>query len=72
MFESMSFHEINKLMEESKKYRVYCKCGSSRIFVAGKNSADKLICPNCGNYIYRNKQIEFKERMKKLCIPMKK
>ena len=51
----------DKLWEEKRKTYRYCKCGTARPFPKFK---DKLICPNCGNYIYKDKKIEFKEKMK--------
>ena len=64
MIKDSKYEEMNKLMEETRKCRVYCKCGSSRVFISCKNADEKLICTNCGNYIYKNKKTEFKEKMK--------
>ena len=65
MIKDTRYSEINKLMEESNKCRVWCKCGKgSHSFVAGKYETDKAICQNCGKYIFKNKKVEFKEKMK--------
>lgn len=36
-----------------------CKCGHSVLFVT-----DKKICSHCGNYVFKNKKVEFEYRMK--------
>lgn len=40
------------------KYKVKCKCG--HVVILGK---DKVICSHCGNWIYRDKRTEFKEKL---------
>lgn len=58
------YKEENKYWAEIRKTYVYCKkCGTPRPFPKFK---DKLLCPNCGNYIYKDKGTEFKEKMKGL------
>ncbi len=54
-----------KLMEERTKYRVYCKCGHSIVFFPVEHK-DKKLCSWCGNYVYRNKKIEFINRLNRL------
>lgn len=50
------------------EYKVKCSCGSSRSFTNGKWSKDRMLCRNCGKYIYKDKITEnkykFKEKMK--------
>lgn len=55
---------VERLMSAATEHRVQCKCGSSRVFAEGKFDTDKLICHNCGRYIFKNKKAEFKYRMK--------
>lgn len=55
------YKKEDKYWEQLRKISVKCKCGTARPFPKFK---DKLICPNCGNYIYRDKQTEFKYRMR--------
>ncbi len=66
--EDVRYKELRKLEEERNKYKVKCKCGTKTVMI----DADKTICRGCGNYVYRNKKIEFMERMKSLCTSTKK
>lgn len=43
-------------------YKVRCKCSHSVFMPYG---VDKKICSHCGNYVYRNKECEFKEKLLK-------
>ena len=52
----------SKYEEEIAKYKIMCKCGR-KVFEGLKR--DKQLCDWCGNYVYRNKQAEFKDKMKK-------
>jgi RNase P subunit RPR2 len=58
-----NFKEENKYWEAMRKISAKCKCGTSRPFPKFK---DRLICPNCHNYIYKDKETEFKYKMKGL------
>lgn len=54
--------EYQKKSDELDKVKIKCsKCGHREIV---PNWVDKKICSWCGYYIYRNKQEEFKDRMK--------
>lgn len=57
-----AFYKENKLAEAKEKYKVLCKCGTKTIII----NTDKTICRGCGHWVYRNKQIEFKEKMKEI------
>lgn len=62
-------------LKEDKLYcfdsdnKVYCKCGQYGV-VFYNTGRDKLICKNCGNYIYKDKKTELKYMMKEkgVCI----
>lgn len=54
------FEKIEFLDNEFSKYRKYCKCGHSIIL---PKKANKVICTFCGNYVYKTKQDEFKDRL---------
>lgn len=41
-------------------YKVKCKCGHTMVIT---NSVEKKICSYCGNYVYRNKKLEFKDKL---------
>lgn len=60
MIKDGRYEEMRKLEEERSKYKVQCKCGTKTIM----NAADRTICRGCGHWIYRNKKLEFKEKMK--------
>lgn len=53
---------IEKLHEYDTNNKVYCKCGCGVVFY--NTGRDRLICPNCKHFIYKNKEIEFKYKMK--------
>lgn len=61
MCEDSRYLERRKLDEELAKHKVKCKCGHTAIIL----DVDKIICSHCGHYIYKNKKLEFRERMKK-------
>ena len=46
----------DKLAEAMTKLRVYCKCGHS---VTMPMCVERQLCSWCGNYVFRNKHIEF-------------
>lgn len=41
------------------QYRVRCKCGHTFLIVKGKK-----LCRYCGEYVYKNKQEEFKDKLR--------
>lgn len=62
-------HKKKRFIEEfANDYKVRCKCGSTRMFTEGKFTKDRLICTNCGYWVYKDKETEkrykFKEIMK--------
>lgn len=62
MLKDSRYREIEKLMEEEKKYRTTCQCGW-RVTIG--NKYERVICPNCGRYVY-SKKYKFKEKMNEL------
>ena len=60
MVQDDRYRETRKLEEELSKYKIQCKCGTKTVMT----DADRTICRGCGHWIYRTKQIEFKEKMK--------
>ena len=50
-----------KKMNELDKSKYYCKCGHSLIIPAW---IDRQICDYCGNYVYKNKETEFRYKLK--------
>lgn len=71
----MTYRDVRKYTSSGRKrtkqeiidsyysnYKVKCKCSHSVFMPYG---TDKAICNHCGNYVYKNKQIEFKEKLLK-------
>ena len=53
----------NNLTNSLDLYKVKCKCGKKVVVLN-----DKKICSHCGNYVFKNKEEEFKYRVKeKIC-----
>ena len=61
--------EIVKLWEEKAQFRHYCKCGHSVYIV---NSQNKAICSHCKNLVFKDKETEFKYRMREKLIKERK
>ena len=56
--------EFSNMMNEYEKVKVKCKhCGRKKVIPVWR---DKELCDWCGYYIYRNKQMEFKDNIKKM------
>ena len=53
--------EYQRRVDELNKVKITCKCGRKVVVPV---FIDKQLCSWCGNYVYRNKQVEFKEKMK--------
>lgn len=52
-----------RLDDIRRQYRYKCRCGwETTIYPFEK--VDKKLCKNCGNYVYINKEKEFKDRLK--------
>lgn len=58
----MKYSINTKVLKERSKFRIYCKCGHSIVILPFEHKTKKL-CSHCGNYVYINKQEEFKERL---------
>lgn len=41
-------------------YKVKCKCSHTMVMT---HNVDKKICSHCGNYVYRDKQAEFRDKI---------
>lgn len=58
----MTFNEIKKYSNEINKLKVQCEiCGRKQTFPVW---VDKQVCDWCGHYVYRTKEIEFKEKLR--------
>ena len=57
---SLSFKEVETLHEYFQTNKITCKCGH-RVFVTKEKG--RIICSWCGNYVYRDKKQEFRERL---------
>lgn len=57
----MGTNDLSKLMAARRSIRVRCKkCGWGRMFLKHK----RLICKNCGSYVFKNDREEFRYRVK--------
>lgn len=63
-----TFKEIEREHDKFQDYMIKCKCGHSILFFAHK---DRIICTNCRNYVYKNKKVEMKYKLKKLIKEVK-
>lgn len=61
---SKIFSNDMRLIEERARFRVYCKCGHGTLFFPFEHK-DKKVCSWCGYYIYKDKQAEFSDKLKK-------
>ena len=59
MLEKHNKAEEKRYYDELSKYKRTCKCGHIAVVVK-----DKKICTWCGNYIYKSKKDEFKDRLR--------
>lgn len=60
----LTIKEYENMTKEYDKCKIKCsRCGHKTIIPVW---VDKLPCNWCGYYIYRNKQLEFKEKVKQL------
>lgn len=55
-----TYNDQIKLDNERSKFIVKCSCGHTKTIV----DADRTICSHCGHWIYKNKQVEFKYKIK--------
>ena len=53
-------NNIETIYEAKAPYRRYCKCGHT-VTILTKNK--RTICRHCGNYVFLEKQDEFKYRL---------
>lgn len=56
--------DFEKLKKAELSCKVYCDCGCGRIFPKMKHTRDRLICNNCGKWIYKDEATRFKYEMK--------
>lgn len=57
----MTDEEIQKYADEMQKHKYTCKCGH-RVYIA--HNKDKALCSWCNEYCFKNKEDEFKYRIK--------
>ena len=58
----LSYKDIEKFNRRATDNTVKCKCGHSVVIT---NKYDRVICTWCGNWVYKNKKVEFKYKMLK-------
>lgn len=58
----MKISELDKYASILKDYKTTCMCGHRMLI---PYHIDKMICSWYGNYVYRNKRVEFKDKLKR-------
>ena len=46
-----------------RQYMYRCRCSHTQLI---PNQIDRVICSHCGNWIYKDKRVEFKDKIKSL------
>lgn len=59
----MSFKELEKYSNELAKVRIKCPCSHTMYFPV--YAPDIQICSHCGNKVYRNERVKFKDLLLK-------
>lgn len=59
----MNFQEIKRLSNALSEIRVKCQCSHTLFFPA--YAPDIQICNHCGNKVYRNDRVKFKDILNK-------
>lgn len=66
----MTLKELKKYSSAIASIKYQCKnCGRKMLITRGK---EKVICDYCGHVIYKNEQAEFKDKLKKEIINLKR
>lgn len=66
----MTLKELKKYSSAISDMKHQCKnCGRKMVII---NKADKTICDHCGHLIYKNEEAEFKDKLKKEIISLKR
>ena len=66
----MTFKEIKRYSSVISELKIQCKnCGRKMLITRGK---EKVICDHCGHLIYENEEAEFKDKLKKEIISLKR
>ena len=60
--------EMDNLLNEMRKITYVCKCGK-RVMISKQ---DRALCSECGHWVYKDKQTEFKYKMKENLIKEKR
>lgn len=59
----LTFKQMRKFEEVRSQLKVQCKCGTKTIIPM---FMDRLICRNCGHWVYRDKKKEFQDKMREI------
>lgn len=66
----MTYKEMEKYSSVISTIKYQCKnCGRKMVII---NKVDKTICDHCGHVIYKNKEAEFKDKLRKEIISLKR
>lgn len=64
ILENLNYKDTIKFEKEIANKRVKCECGHTITFT--NTRSDRVLCNWCGKFVYKNKQLEFKYKMKSL------
>lgn len=57
----LTIEEYDRMQDEYDKVKYKCKCGHKVVI---PNWVDKQVCGWCGKYVFKDKKVEFKYRVK--------
>ena len=60
LMHTKSYKDRKKLDDEFARLKVKCSCGHSVLLVL----KDRKICTHCGHWVYRDKETEFRYKLK--------
>lgn len=61
MVNTLTNREIEEWSSTVQRYKTRCKCGH-KVFI--DKDRDKVLCSVCKKYVFKDKQAEFKYKMK--------
>ena len=57
----LGFNKIRKIENQRNEYKVKCSCGTKTVIPP---FLKRLICRNCGHWVYRDKKKEFQDKLR--------
>jgi len=57
----MTYKEDSRYFSNRTDARIKCRCGNYNVI---PSYVEKMICPGCGNYVFKDKKEQFKHSLK--------